>query len=93
MPAAARHLSIHGLVQGVWYRNWAIETARNLNLTGWVRNRRDGSVEVQVEGAIEAIDAFVASAYRGPPAAQVARIDVSEAPFESLEGFVRRPTV
>ena len=46
----ARHLSIHGRVQGVFSRDWAVETARELGLAGWVRNRRDGTVEAVVQG-------------------------------------------
>lgn len=50
MPLVARHLMIHGRVQGVWYRAWAVETARQLGLAGWVRNRSNGCVEALVEG-------------------------------------------
>ncbi|WP_314714996.1 acylphosphatase, partial [Sphingobium yanoikuyae] len=45
MPPVARHLMILGRVQGVFYRNWTVDAARGLGLTGWVRNRMDGSVE------------------------------------------------
>ena len=88
----ARHLMIHGRVQGVWYRAWTVETARGLGLTGWVRNRTDGSVEAVIEGEDAAVAQFMALAQGGPPAADVARIeatDVSVAPFAAFE---KRPT-
>ncbi len=92
MPLVARHLMIHGLVQGVWYRAWTVETARQQGLAGWVRNRADGSVEALVEGEADAAEQFVALAQDGPPAAKVARIDVVEADVEGLSGFEKRPT-
>ncbi|MEC3911297.1 acylphosphatase [Sphingobium sp. CR2-8] len=88
----ARHLMIHGRVQGVWYRASTVETARGLGLTGWVRNRADGSVEALVEGAADAIDRFIALAHEGPPAAKVDRIDVDVAAAEGLGTFEKRPT-
>ena len=58
----ARHLMIHGRVQGVWYRAWTVETARGLGLTGWVRNRTDGSVEAVIEGEDASVAQFMALA-------------------------------
>ena len=92
MPHIARHLDIHGRVQGVFYRNWTVETARALNLTGWVRNRMDGHVEALVQGEADAVDRFVALAHDGPPAAQVLRIEMQAVPVESLAGFEKHPT-
>lgn len=92
MPLVARHLMIHGRVQGVWYRAWAVETARQLGLAGWVRNRSNGCVEALVEGEAEVAERFVALAQNGPPAAKVARIDVVEVDVEGLSGFEKRPT-
>ncbi|MFC3441588.1 acylphosphatase [Sphingobium rhizovicinum] len=88
----ARHLMIHGRVQGVWYRGWTVATARDLALAGWVRNRMDGSVEAMLEGDADIIDRFVALAQQGPPAANVARIDVEDAPVEGMSGFAQRAT-
>lgn len=93
MPVIARHLMIQGRVQGVWYRAWTVETARELGLTGWVRNRMDGCVEALVQGEEAAVDRFTALAHEGPPAAQVARIDATETPPEPLGLFEKRPTV
>jgi acylphosphatase len=92
MARIARHLTIHGLVQGVWYRAWTVETARALGLTGWVRNRVDGSVEALVVGEADVIDRFIALAKNGPPAAQVERIDIDDAADEGLTGFEKRQT-
>lgn len=88
----ARHLMIHGRVQGVWYRAWTVETARRLDLVGWVRNRADGSVEVVVEGDEAAIAQFVALAHAGPPAAKVARIDATDVVVTPFSTFEKRPT-
>ena len=88
----ARHLSIQGRVQGVWYRASAQAEAHRLGLRGWVHNRHDGSVEALVIGMQAAIDAFIDWAQVGPPKAQVLRIEISTADEEPTEGFEQRPT-
>lgn len=91
--AAARRLSIHGRVQGVFYRAWAVQTARALGLVGWVRNRRDGTVEAFVQGSDADLDGFVERARSGPPAARVERIECAAAESdESLTEFAQRET-
>ena len=92
MPVIARHLLILGRVQGVFYRNWTVETASSLGLAGWVRNRMDGSVEALVHGEADMVDRFVTLAQDGPPAAKVARIEAANAPVEALNGFEKKPT-
>jgi acylphosphatase len=67
---------IHGRVQGVFFRNWTMDRARALGVRGWVRNRRDGSVELVAFGDDEALEALIAACRTGPPAAEVERIDV-----------------
>ncbi len=90
----ARRLLIHGRVQGVWYRGWAVDnTSRGLNLAGWVRNRRDGTVEAVVQGEESAVERFIALAREGPPAARVERIDVKEEAPAALSGFEQRATL
>jgi acylphosphatase len=90
----ARHLSIHGHVQGVWFRGWAVDTARSLGLTGWVRNRRDGKVEAWVQGEEARVARFIALAHEGPPGAQVMRVEVAQKePDEGLAGFSQATTV
>ncbi|HZM01166.1 MAG TPA: acylphosphatase [Planctomycetota bacterium] len=73
---------IEGRVQGVFYRAWTEEKARMLGLDGWVRNRRDGTVEVEVVGERDAVQACIERLRRGPPGADVARLEVEwvEAP-------------
>jgi acylphosphatase len=73
-----QHLLIHGRVQGVWFRESMRQEAERLGVTGWVRNRADGSVEAVVQGPVEAVDALLAWARSGPPMAQVERITLSE---------------
>lgn len=92
MPVVARHLMILGRVQGVFYRNWTVDTARSLGLAGWVRNRMDGSVEAFVQGNADAVARFITLAQDGPPAAKVARIDASDVAEEALGSFEKRPT-
>lgn len=87
-----RRLRIHGRVQGVFYRNWTVQTARSLGLRGWVRNRMDGTVEAMVSGTKEDIDHFVERARDGPPAARVSRIDQQEEPDQAFADFEHRAT-
>ncbi len=68
-------LNIHGRVQGVYFRAATQREARRLGLTGWVKNRNDGSVEVLAEGEEVAIRELYGWAQRGPSAARVDRVD------------------
>ena len=86
----ALRLTIHGRVQGVFYRDWTVETARSLGLDGWVRNEPDGTVAAHLEGAAEAVEEMVARMHAGPPAAKVERIERCSAAPEGLEKFERR---
>ncbi|GGD78593.1 acylphosphatase [Croceicoccus mobilis] len=88
MPAT--HLIIHGKVQGVFYRDWTVSTARGHGLTGWVRNRADGTVEAHLEGDSAAIDAMIAAMHDGPPRARVERIESEAAEPEGFTSFTRR---
>jgi len=87
----AKHLLISGRVQGVGFRYSMSEEAERLGATGWVRNRRDGTVEAVVDGAPEALDALISWARRGPPSARVTGVQVSEIP-ESFDRFEMRPS-
>ena len=62
---------ISGQVQGVWYRGWTVESARALDLRGWVRNRRDGTVEAVFGGPEPAIEIMLTQCHSGPPAARI----------------------
>ena len=88
----ARHLVIHGRVQGVFYRGWSVEIAHDLGLAGWVRNRRDGTVEMLVSGPEAAVEAMIERCREGPPAARVDRIDVTDSDEDAPSGFEARAT-
>jgi acylphosphatase len=87
----AKRLIILGRVQGVGFRYSMIEEAQRLGVTGWVRNRRNGTVEAVVDGAPDAVDAVLAWARSGPRGARVTDIQVSEVP-DNFERFELWPT-
>ena len=70
------HVFVRGRVQGVYFRASTQREARRLGLTGWVRNRTDGGVEILAEGEEESLKDLIAWANRGPSAARVERVDV-----------------
>jgi acylphosphatase len=80
-PSASKtlHLVIHGRVQGVFFRNTMQREAQYLAVSGWVRNRVDGTVEAVVHGDPGAVDAMVRWAHRGPELACVERVAVDPA--------------
>jgi acylphosphatase len=69
---------VTGRVQGVSYRASTASEARRLGVVGWVRNRSDGSVELEVEGSEERVAALLAWCEQGPPSARVTRVAVEE---------------
>lgn len=71
-----KHLTIHGRVQGVFFRESMCRKAHEFGVTGWVRNRSDGSVEAVVQGTSEAVAAMLAWAQKGPERARVERTDI-----------------
>jgi len=73
---AIRHLVIHGRVQGVGFRASLAWEAQQVGVTGWVRNRRDGSVEAMIHGDDEAVAGLIDWARTGPSGAQVSRVEV-----------------
>ncbi len=86
----ALRLTVYGRVQGVFYRNWTVRTARQLRLAGWVRNCSDGTVAAHVEGDEAAVHQMIALMRSGPPDAVVERIDERECALEMPDGFGRR---
>ena len=91
--ALQARLAITGRVQGVGYRDWAMETAQRLGLNGWVRNRIDGSVEALVVGDDEAVGKMIEACRRGPTLARVDSVDVEPVDLDVLpSGFTRLPT-
>ena len=93
MTDLAARLVVEGRVQGVGYRFWARDRALELGLRGWVRNRRDGSVELLAMGPLDAIERFVAACLEGPPAARVTSVRRLDAEAAEVVGFEERPTV
>jgi len=77
VPETVRvHLFISGIVQGVFFRAHTRNSARSLNLTGWVKNMDDGRVEVVVEGIRSRITEFIGWCHKGPAAASVLSVEV-----------------
>jgi acylphosphatase len=74
-PIFQLYATVHGRVQGVGFRAFVEQTAHMLKLTGWVRNRWDGSVETAAEGPRPALEQFLAALYRGPRSSNVTDID------------------
>jgi acylphosphatase len=82
-----RRVVVHGLVQGVWYRETTRRRALQHGVAGWVRNRPDGTVEAVFEGEPEAVERLLAFARKGPSRAVVARVEVRTEEPEGLRGF------
>lgn len=91
--ARSAHVRIDGRVQGVGYRLWTQRTAEALGLSGWVRNRRDGSVEAVFRGRDADVAAMIAQCRSGPYGARVSRIDVLGEPDGTFDGFEVRETL
>jgi acylphosphatase len=89
----ACRLRIAGAVRGVGYRDWLLAQARRHGLSGWVRNRADGTVEALLAGDAPAVQAVVNACRRGPALARVTSIEESFAEPPSEPGFVRLPTL
>lgn len=92
-PMVARRLTIRGRVQGVGYRDAMIDAANAFGVCGWVRNKRDGTVEALAQGDERAVESLTSWCRRGPASAQVtavATLDVT--PDPALATFGRRST-
>lgn len=95
MRAAQRsiRLRITGRVQGVGYRDWMLRNAGRAGVAGWVRNRRDGSVEAVLQGARVACDRLAYACVEGPAAAEVARVEIERCARDpTLRDFEPRPS-
>jgi acylphosphatase len=99
MATAILRVTIRGRVQGVGYRAWVEHQAVRLGLDGWVRNRRDGSVEALFAGAEDAVAEVMTRCRRGPSAAHVDDVTVEQAQSDDLnlrragKGFSVLPTL
>lgn len=87
------HIRVEGRVQGVGYRAWLASTARAANLSGWVRNRRDGAVEAVLHGAPDEVAESLRACEKGPPDAQVTRVEVVGEGVGAYSGFEVRQTI
>jgi acylphosphatase len=92
-PMTSIRVRIQGRVQGVWYRGWAVDQARELGLSGWVRNRQDGSVEALISGPETRVRTMIERCYRGPPAARVDRVVEEPAAEAASPDFRQLPTI
>lgn len=88
----AVHVRITGRVQGVWFRGWSVEEARRRRLNGWVRNRRDGSVEALFVGPVDVVEQMLAACWKGPDLARVDDVKASPGNSPSQTGFHQLPT-
>ena len=89
MPDALvrRRVVVHGLVQGVFFRDTLRRRAESAGVAGWARNNPDGTVETALEGEPEAVERVVGFVRRGPRGARVERVEVVEEEPEGLSGF------
>jgi acylphosphatase len=91
-PERTVHVRIEGRVHNVGYRAYVEMRAAELGLSGWVRNRRDGSVEAVLQGPHAAIEAMLGHCREGPPAAMVSRVETIGEGVGVFAGFEVRPT-
>ena len=93
MMLGAQRIVIVGRVQGVGYRDAAVQAAFVFGVCGWVRNRQDGSVEALAQGEPEAVERFVTWCRRGPPLARVVEAALFDAEVDTvLSAFEMRAT-
>lgn len=90
---ATQRVLVSGRVQGVGYRDWVVRSAQRSGLTGWVRNTKDGRVEIFAAGDEEALKALVEGCREGPPLARVDNVEAFAADEEKPhKGFTKRFT-
>ena len=92
MQRKAVRMVIHGIVQGVGFRWWARGEARRRGLSGWVRNRQDGSVELLAIGDADGVEQLVRLCRHGPSAARVSKVDLQDAEDDGSAAFEARQT-
>lgn len=85
-----RRVVVSGWVQGVWFRDRMQREARAAGVSGWVRNRDDGRVEAELEGAPAAVESIVRWCHEGPPRARVDDVEVRDEAPTGGRGFVIR---
>jgi acylphosphatase len=87
MAAVARHITVTGRVQGVFFRAWMRDQATGLGVTGWVRNCPDGRVDAHIEGEETAVQELIELLHEGPPAAQVDDVKTWEVETFDFDDF------
>ena len=87
MATEARLFTVHGRVQGVWFRDSTRREARRLGIAGYAINLPDGNVEVLACGASNALDELADWLQSGPPMALVTRVDQRDADTDQADGF------
>jgi len=90
MSEIARHIRVTGHVQGVFYRAWAQGQARELAVSGWIRNCPDGAVEAHLQGEQDAVERMIERMRNGPSNARVDEVDVEQAATEAAGRFELR---
>lgn len=83
---------VTGKVQNIGFRDWAVRQAQTLGVTGWVRNLRDGRVELLVAGEDEAAQALIEACRTGPPLARIDHIEARADSERVPKGFTKRFT-
>ncbi len=83
----ALKIKVYGIVQGVGFRNYTRHWAKKLNIRGYVRNCKDGSVEIHAEGEGKKLKDFLNFVERGPPLAKVSKVEIKEVEDEFYESF------
>jgi acylphosphatase len=86
----AHRIFIAGHVQGVFFREWTLSRAREIGVSGWVRNCSDGRVEAYAVGDKTQLERFASKLREGSPASRVDGLEIKDAPVEPCDGFVRR---
>ncbi len=84
---------IHGRVQGVWFRAWTVQEAGRLGLDGWVRNRRDGSVEALFAGDAGPVEEMLRLCREGPSHAEVTAVETADWSEPVPPGFEQKPSL
>lgn len=81
------HITVHGRVQGVGFRWYTVQTANRLGVTGWVRNKPDGTVEVEATASKPTLDTFTHALRDGPTMSRVTQVQVAKAAYQAHAGF------
>lgn len=86
-PPGARSWFVHGRVQGVGFRWFVVHRAREIGVTGWVRNEDDGGVQVYAVGTEDQLDRLAGYLHAGPPLSEVRSVDQAEAILQAHRSF------